>query len=55
MNFDLKQMIMNVARSNPQFKEIIDKIDKGENPETIYRELCKQKGINPDEFIKRFR
>jgi hypothetical protein len=33
-------------------KPIIEQIQSGANPEALFRELCKQRNINPDEFIK---
>lgn len=53
--FNPYKMLMEMAKSNPQMQPIIEQLQKGANPETLFRDLCKQKGINPDEFIKRFR
>jgi hypothetical protein len=33
-------------------KPIFEQLQKGANPETLFREMCKQRNINPDEFIK---
>lgn len=43
---DIEQMIMN----NPQVKQLMQ---SGMSYEQIFRQLCKQKGINADEYIKK--
>ena len=49
--FDPYKMIMEMARNNPQMKPIIEQLQKGANTENLFRELCKQKNVNPDAFI----
>jgi hypothetical protein len=43
---------MNMAQSNPQLQPIAQMIRTGNSPEAIARNIMKQRGINPDEFIK---
>ena len=45
------QLLNIYASKNPQMKPIIDKLSSGENPKTIFESLCKEKGINPNDFI----
>lgn len=46
------QMFQNMAMQNPQMKPILNMLNGGANPKELFYQLCKQKGINPDEFIK---
>lgn len=51
----LKQVMgNNEIMSNPMAKNAIDMAQKGDAKgiETLARNLCKEKGINPDEFMK---
>lgn len=51
-NLNPYAMMLELAKNNPNMKPIIDQIQNGANPEALFRELCKQRNINPDEFIK---
>lgn len=42
----LEQIVMN----NPQVKQLMQ---SGLSYEQVFRQLCKQKGINADEYIKK--
>lgn len=47
-----QQMIMQMAQQNPQLKQMLPLI-QGKNPqqlEEVFNNLCKEKGISPDEF-----
>lgn len=46
------QMIMNMARQNPQFRPIAQALQSGQNPQQIFNQMCQQRGIDPNEFIK---
>ena len=46
------QLLNQMAGSNPNMKPILDLINKGANPQDIFNDMCKQRGINPEEFIK---
>jgi hypothetical protein len=45
------QLLNQMAGSNPNMQPILDLINKGANPKDIFNDMCKQRGINPDEFI----
>ena len=47
------QAFLNMAGNNPQMQPIINQIRQGVNPEALFNELCKQRGVNPNEFIKK--
>ena len=51
-NLNPYQMFLALAKNNPNMKPIIEQLQNGANPEELFRELCKQRNINPDEFIK---
>ena len=51
-NLNPYQMLLELAKNNPNMKPIFEQLQKGVNPESLFRELCKQRNINPDEFIK---
>ncbi len=46
------QMFMNLAGNNPQMQPIIQAIQNGGNPQQIVNQLCQQRGINANEYIK---
>lgn len=45
-------LMQNMAQNNPQLKPIFDAINKGTSPQQIFNNLCQQKGIDANEFIK---
>ena len=47
------QIFNNIAAQNPNMKPIMQMINNGSNPKALFYQMCKQQGINPDEFIKR--
>ena len=47
-----QQLFMNMARQNPQLQPIAQALNNGANPQQLFYELCKQRGIDPNEFIK---
>lgn len=46
------QMLNNMAMQNPQFKPFVQMLNQGANPEMVFKEMCKQKGIDPNQFIQ---
>lgn len=52
MNINPYALLLEMTKSNPNMKPIVDQLEKGVNPESLFRSLCKQRNINPDEFIQ---
>lgn len=46
------QLFENLASHNPNFKPILDALKGGTNPQQIFESMCKQRGIDPQEFLK---
>ncbi len=46
------QLFNTMAQTNPQLKPIVDMLNQGISPQNIFTSLCKQRGINPNEFLK---
>jgi hypothetical protein len=46
------QLFMNMASQNPNLQPIMNLIKSGKNPEMVFNQLCQQRGINPNEFLK---
>lgn len=46
------QAFQQLARQNPRLKPIADMLARGASPRSIFNDMCRQKGINPDEFIR---
>lgn len=44
-------MLMNMAKNNPQANMILNAMKNGGNPKDMFYELAKQRGINPEEII----
>ena len=47
-----QQMFMQLAQGNPQLQPIVNALRNGGNPQQIFYNLCNQRGINPQEFIR---
>ena len=46
-----EQVLARLAQNNPQVKSVMD-LCQGKNPEQVFRNVCTQRGINPDEIIQ---
>lgn len=46
------QMFQQMAYKNPQLRPILDMLRSGNTPEQVFNSLCRQRGINPQQFIK---
>lgn len=46
-----EQVLVHLAQNNPQVKSVMD-LCQGKNPEQVFRNMCMQRGINPDEIIQ---
>lgn len=46
------QMFLNLAGNNPQMQPIVQAMQNGGNPQAIFNQMCQQRGIDPNEFIK---
>lgn len=49
---DPMQMFMRLAGNNPQMQPIINAMQNGMNPQQIFNNMCQQRGINPQQFLK---
>ena len=47
-----QEVFMNIAKNNPRLQPFANMIRNGSNPEQVFYELCKQRGIDPQTFIK---
>lgn len=46
------QLFEQLAKNNPQYNNILNALRSGQNPQVLFETLCRQKGIDPQEFIK---
>lgn len=46
------EMLLNMAKSNPQVNMLLNTMKNGGNPKDMFYEIAKQKGVNPDEIIE---
>lgn len=49
------QMIYAMVGQNPQLQPLIQMVQNGGNPEQMVRQICRERNINVDEFMKQFR
>lgn len=49
---DPMAMLRQLASQNPAYEPIMRMLNQGMNPESVFRQLCAQKGVNPDQFIQ---
>ena len=47
-----QQMFIQIAKTNPQLQPIVKYLQQGISPQQIFNDICQQRGINPQEFIK---
>lgn len=48
------QLMEGMAQTNPQIAQILPML-RSKSPEQMAREICRQRGINADDFIKQFK
>ena len=48
------QIMAGIAQTNPQIAQIMPML-RSKSPEQMVREICGQRGINVDDFIKQFK
>lgn len=46
------EMLLNMAKSNPQVNMLLNTMKNGGNPKDMFYEIAKQKGVNPDDIIE---
>lgn len=49
------QMLMNMAKQNPQLKSVVDMLNNGANPEQLVRSICQQRGIDVNQLLSQFK
>lgn len=47
------ELFTNMSVNNPQMKPLINLLNQGISPENLFKNLCQQKGINPNDFLKK--
>lgn len=52
VNNDPMAMIRQLASQNPAYEPIMRMLSNGSSPESVFRYMCSQRGINPDQFIQ---
>ena len=43
-----------LAQKNPQMAQVMNLVG-GRNPQEVFYELCKQKGVNPDDILNQLK
>lgn len=51
-NMNPMQVLNNMAMQNPQFKPFVQMLQNGANPEIVFKQMCQQRGIDPNQFIQ---
>lgn len=46
------QMFEQMAKNNPSMQPIVNALKSGQNPQALFEGLCRQKGIDPNEFLR---
>lgn len=46
------QYFQMMAQNNPQLQPILNMVKSGGNPQQIFYNMCQQRGINPEEFLR---
>lgn len=45
---------MAMLQNNPQFAQVVQ-MCKGQNPQQVFENMCKQQGVNPNDIINALR
>lgn len=45
------QAFSQIAMNSPQMQPIMNALNIGMNPQTLFYNLCQQRGINPQQFL----
>ena len=48
-------LFQQLAMRNPQMQPILNMLKQGVNPNQLFEQVCKQRGINPQELMNIFR
>lgn len=48
-------LFQQMAQRNPQLQPVLDMYKRGMNPNQIFESVCKERGINPQEFMNMFK
>lgn len=51
MSFNPMVMLQNMAMNNPQARQILQLLQNGQNPQQLFYQLCKERGIDPQQFL----
>lgn len=43
-----------LAQKNPQFAQVMSLV-QGRNPQEVFYEMCKQRGVNPDDILNQLK
>ena len=46
------QYFQMMAQNNPRLQPILNMLQNGGDPKQIFYNMCQQRGINPEEFLK---
>ena len=46
------EVFMNIAKTNPNLRPALELMQNGNNPQAVFMQLCQQRGINPQDFLK---
>ena len=46
------QVFENIAKNNPNMAPVLNLMQNGYSPEQIFRTMCQQRGIDPQQFIR---
>lgn len=50
-----KYLFEQMAMRNPQMQPIVNAIRQGKNPNQLFEEICRSKGINPQDLVNLFK
>ena len=45
-------LFQQVAAKNPRMQPIVNMLNRGSSPQQIFNDLCRQRGVDPQQFLK---
>lgn len=46
------QVFQQIAMNNPRLQPILNMLNNGANPQQLFVNMCRQRGIDPNSFLK---
>lgn len=49
-----QMLLQSLAQQNPQFAQVLNLVN-GKNPQEVFYQMCKARGVNPDDILNQLK